>query len=246
MEKVSVTLLLDETGSMESIRDDTIGGFNSYLRSLKALDAEVAFTLLKFDSNRVEKVHVRTAVGWVPELTRATYQPGAMTPLWDAAVKAIRATEAAQTDGCKVIVVIQTDGHENASREHTLAELQDLVKAKTAAGWEFVFLGAGFDAYASAQAMGIAASGTVAYSRDRSAATFNSLAANTRSYVCGQSVTMGFDEDQKAEMGDQWQQPAGSDPLAAGDHFGAGPVPPRARAGVPRRSLINDIDLSAG
>jgi hypothetical protein len=52
-----VTFVLDETGSMESIKDDTIGGFNSYLESLRdESDGPVEFTLLKFDRRRVEKV----------------------------------------------------------------------------------------------------------------------------------------------------------------------------------------------
>jgi hypothetical protein len=50
-----VTFLLDETGSMESIKDDTIGGFNSYLGSLQAESAPIDFTLIKFDSRRIER-----------------------------------------------------------------------------------------------------------------------------------------------------------------------------------------------
>jgi hypothetical protein len=57
-----VTFLLDETGSMESIKDDTIGGFNAYLGSLKAESAPIDFTLIKFDSRRIEKVCVAVPV----------------------------------------------------------------------------------------------------------------------------------------------------------------------------------------
>ena len=80
-----VTFLLDETGSMESIKDDTIGGFNSYLGSLKAEAAPIDFTLIKFDSRRIEKVCVAVPVSQVAELTMESYQPGASTPLIDAA-----------------------------------------------------------------------------------------------------------------------------------------------------------------
>jgi hypothetical protein len=79
-----VTFLLDETGSMESIKDDTIGGINSYLGSLKAEAAPIDFTLIKFDSRRIEKVCVAVPVSQVAELTMESYQPGASTPLIDA------------------------------------------------------------------------------------------------------------------------------------------------------------------
>ena len=115
-----VTFLLDETGSMESIKDDTIGGFNSYLGSLKAEAAPMDFTLIKFDSRRIEKVCVAVPVSQVAELTMESYQPGASTPLIDAAYKTIKAVEKSLNgSNPKVVVCIQTDGHENASTEHT-------------------------------------------------------------------------------------------------------------------------------
>lgn len=202
MAKISVTLLLDETGSMEPIRDDTIGGFNNYLGTLKDLPDEVRFTFLKFDSRRVEKVHVGVPVADVPELNRDTYRPGAWTPLYDAAVKAIRATADVVEGFDKVIVVIQTDGQENASREFTQRDLADLIKEKTEAGWEFVFLGAGIDSYAEAKGLGIGARNTVSYNIQASGQAFAALAATTRSYVGGQSLNMGFDDDAKLAVGD--------------------------------------------
>src|SRR5438105_2772073 len=82
-QRTLVTFLLDETGSMESIKDDTIGGFNSYLNSLRAESASIDFTLIKFDSRRIEKVCVAVPVAQVAELTTASYHPGASTPLID-------------------------------------------------------------------------------------------------------------------------------------------------------------------
>src|SRR5262245_60445054 len=140
-QRTLVTFLLDETGSMESIKDDTIGGFNSYLGSLKAEAAAIDFTLIKFDSRRIEKICVAVPVSQVAELTLENYQPGASTPLIDAACKTIRAVEKSLKGGNpKVVVCIQTDGHENASTEHTWDELNALIREKTAAGWQFNFL----------------------------------------------------------------------------------------------------------
>ena len=139
-QRTLVTFLLDETGSMESIKDDTIGGFNSYLGSLKAEAAPIDFTLIKFDSRRIEKVCVAVPVSQVAELTMESYQPGASTPLIDAAYKTIKAVEKSLTgSNPKVVVCIQTDGHENASTEHTWDELNALIKEKTAACWRQLF-----------------------------------------------------------------------------------------------------------
>src|SRR5262245_31493327 len=143
-----VTFLLDETGSMESIKDDTIGGFNAYLGSLRAESAPIDFTLIRFDSRRIEKVCVAVPVAEVAELTPASYQPGASTPLIDAAYKTIKAVEKSlKGSNPKVVVCIQTDGHENASTEHTWDELNALIKEKSAVGWQFNVLGTGIDAY---------------------------------------------------------------------------------------------------
>ena len=126
-----VTFLLDRTGSMEAIRDDTIGGFNAYLDGLKGDgEADIEFTLIQFDSVSIDKICVAVPIAKVDKLTRETYQPRASTPLIDAAVKTINAVEASLlTDpAAKVVICFQTDGQENSSTEHTWAELNALVK----------------------------------------------------------------------------------------------------------------------
>src|SRR5262249_30702201 len=108
-----VTFLLDETGSMELIKDDTIGGFNSYLGSLKAEAAPIDFTLIKFDGRRIENVAV--PVSQVAELTMESYQPGASTPLIDAAYKTIKAVEKSLNGSKpKGVVCHPTQRHQNA------------------------------------------------------------------------------------------------------------------------------------
>ena len=235
MTKVAVTFLLDETGSMMSIKDDTIGGFNQYLSTLKAMDGEVSFSLLKFDSNRVEKVCIGKPVAEVAELTSETYTPGALTPLYDAAVKAIKATEPSAA-GAKVIVVIQTDGQENASREYKRADLADLIKEKTAAGWEFVFLGAGIDAYGEAQSLGINVANTMSYDRHNSGQTFRAMASNTVAYAAGLSASMGFSSEQKLDAGDVYQPAATAIAVA---------VAPAQAQKPRRRTIVDDISLAS-
>ncbi len=231
-----LTFLLDETGSMQSIKDDTIGGFNAYLGSLKQDPRPLEFTLLKFDSNHVEKVCVGMPLADVQLLTPETYQPGASTPLIDAAYKAIEATQAVvdkRTDTPHVLVVIQTDGQENCSTEHSLADLAQLVKVKTALGWGFVFLGAGMDAFAEAGSMGIAAGATLSYGRGKSAQTFHMMAENTQSYrMSGQATSLHFTPEQRQETSD--------DLLPSSTH--AAPVPPVSRK---RDVIVDDIVLTS-
>lgn len=185
-----VTLVLDETGSMEPIRDDTIGGFNQYLDQLKQSEDPILFTLIKFDSNRHEMPYRAVPVGEVAGLTRETYQPGAATPLIDAAFKAIKATEAkvAEMADANVGIVIQTDGHENASTEHTSEELVALIKEKTAAGWLFTFLGAGIDAFDQASQLGISPDVTLTYGRTASPQAFMAAGQSMARY-CSTGLT---------------------------------------------------------
>ena len=100
-------------------------------------------------------VHHALPVKDVPNLTPEAYIPGAATPLIDACVKSIRATEEKVQGQDKIVsIVIQTDGYENASYEFSNEDLFKLVKEKTAEGWLFTFLGAGIDAFAVASKFG--------------------------------------------------------------------------------------------
>src|SRR5262245_51099142 len=200
-----VTFLLDETGSMESIKDDTIGGFNSYLGSLKAEAAPIDFTLIKFDSRRIEKVCVAVPVSEVAELTTASYRPGATTPLIDAAYKTIKAVEKSLNgSNPKVVVCIQTDGQENASTEHTWDELNALIKEKTGSGWQFNFLGTGIDAYDTGARMGVAAMSTMSSGRSQQnvRTSYELLGESTAAFAAGRAKDTHLSMRARAASGD--------------------------------------------
>lgn len=214
-----VSFLLDETGSMEPIKDDTVGGFNEYLKTLqqgdkgdKTLqqgDPDILFSLVSFNSSETRRRYVAEPVANVQELTVAEYSPRAMTPLIDAAVKIIRATDDAvrhRGDQPNVVVVMQTDGRENVSVEYTSADLAALVKEKEAAGWQFVFLGAGLDAFAAAREVGvdIPLDHVVSYSRARSRQVFRSIGDNVRAYAdSGKASMLDFTPEQREDAGDE-------------------------------------------
>jgi hypothetical protein len=221
MSKTLVTFLLDRTGSMEAIRDDTIVAFNTYLDALKQDGESLYFTLIQFDSMGVDKLSVNEPVKNVPPLTRETFVPRAATPLFDAAYKTIKAVEKAVSGNPsnKVVICIQTDGQENSSTEYSWDALNALIKEKFEAGWQFNFMGAGIDAYQQASRMGIAVDQTVAYSKDTVAtrAAFSATAQNTARYALGAAKSTAYSKKQKRAAADKY------DPAAYGAH-GAGPA----------------------
>lgn len=204
--KTTVTFLLDRTGSMQMIKDDTIGAFNTYLEGLKKGKTSIDFTLVTFDSMGLEKVCVREPVAKVPELTKETYMPRAMTPLIDAAYKTIKAVEAS-VQGEKVVICIQTDGEENASTQHTWDELNALIKEKSKLGWQFNFMGAGIDAYKQASRMGISRMATMSYDasdRVKTLTAFKASASNTSAFASGSLSNTNYTSLQKAASGDKF------------------------------------------
>ena len=148
--KTLVIFLLDETGSMESYKEATINGFNEYLQSLKKDGKDTLFTLTRFNSDKIETPYSAVPISEVEELTDETYRPDAMTPLYDAIAKTVRKTEEAlkgKRSKPKILFVIQTDGLENASREHDRKAIFQMIEAKKAEKWMFVYLGADQDAW---------------------------------------------------------------------------------------------------
>jgi hypothetical protein len=205
-----VTFLLDRTGSMESIKDDTIGAFNAYLSTLKKDPAGIEFSFLQFDSIAIDKVCVNRPVAEVAPLTDETFQPRASTPLIDAAYATIEAVgEAIGKRGIdpQVVICIQTDGQENASTAHTWDELNLLIKEKSKLGWQFNFMGAGIDAYQQARRMGIADAATVSYDKTSARASmraFQASAENTIRFAKMEAMDMSFSARQKEEAGDAY------------------------------------------
>lgn len=249
-----VSFLLDETGSMESIKDDTIGGFNEYVKTLQGSGGDILFSLVCFNSSRTEKRHVADPIADVRPLTGADYRPHAMTPLIDASVKLIKATDEAvarRDDDPNVVIVLQTDGQENVSVEYTREDLALLVKEKEAAGWEFVFLGAGLDAFEAAHQAGLALSSqrVMSYGRARSPQAFAEVAMNVARYSVDPSAeALDFSPEQRAAAGDEYHDRRDR---AKAAKKGRKDRKPRRGSGPPSRqaadsgtSTVDDFDLS--
>lgn len=204
-----VSFLLDETGSMQSIKDDTIGGFNEYVNTLKKdAKGKIKFTLVKFDSSHQTAVYEAADISEVEPLTEENYQPGFMTPLIDSIFNIVKRTEelvAAKKnpDKHKVVIVVQTDGQENCSRENTKEQLKELITGKEKEGWAFTFIGAGIDAFAEAVPLGFQAGATMSYDRGATKAAFSAIAGNTLNYsVSGAAASMNFSDEQRKASGE--------------------------------------------
>ena len=203
-----ITVILDRTGSMESIRDDTIGGFNAFLGEQKSESGTATLTLVQFDSqDAYEVIHRFKKIEEIPELTRETYVPRATTPLLDALGRGVNDLESGLSEleeaerPSKIIMAVVTDGQENASVEFTKDQVEKMIKEKTDDNsWEFVFLSADFDAIGEAMDLGIAGSKALLFMKDGkgSAGAWASFSRTASAYRSSKSKSMDFkDEDRE-------------------------------------------------
>ena len=155
-----VTFVLDSSGSMSAIREDTIGGFNTFLEDQQAEEGSATVSLVDFNST-VSVTYRGMAIEGAEKLTSETYAPGGQTALYDAIVTSTEDTTEfisgidADNRPENVIVVVLTDGKENASETPQHMVQERVETTQTEYGWEFLFIGANQDAALTAEGMGI-------------------------------------------------------------------------------------------
>jgi hypothetical protein len=163
--KADITIILDRSGSMASIRDDTIGGVNTFITDQKKQPGEACFTLVQFDDEYEVPIDGIPLSDVVP-LTRETFVPRGSTALLDAMGKTINRIKSrtAITKPNRVIVAIVTDGHENASRDFSKSAVLELIKTQTEQhDWQVMYIGANQDAIAEARSIGIKSGAAINY-----------------------------------------------------------------------------------
>ena len=167
-----IVFILDRSGSMAGLEDDTIGGFNAMIQKQKAEDGEAYVSTVLFD-NVSEVIHDRVDIQRIEPMTRKEYYVRGCTALLDAVGKAIHhignvhkyAREEDRPE--KTLFVITTDGMENASRQYSYDKLKAMIERQKAKyGWEFLFLGANIDAAREAARFGIDADHSADYHAD--------------------------------------------------------------------------------
>lgn len=163
--------VLDKSGSMSGLEKDTIGGFNSLIEKQRKESGEAKVTTVLFN-DKVTFVHDNADIKDVPLLTTKEYYVCGCTAMLDAIGTVIKkaetddATTSENEKAEKTVVIITTDGMENASKEFSYENARKLIDAKKEDGWEFIFLGANIDVESEASKLGIDKDKSVTYRCD--------------------------------------------------------------------------------
>lgn len=206
-------LIVDRSGSMSSIQDEAQNGVRHFVREQDALPGRATLSLYQFD-NVHDTVH-----DFVPLSAAVSYElmPRNMTALLDAVGFAFTETGeklAALPEDVrpgKVIVLITTDGLENASHEYTLTQVRELVtRQQDQYGWQVSYVGANVDAFTEAGGMGIHGGSTLSYAATRSGtqSAYGAASASAGRFVSGQAMTVDYlEEERKAAADEQAPEP---------------------------------------
>jgi Mg-chelatase subunit ChlD len=220
-EHAHLWFLLDRSGSMEAVRWAVVEGLASFLQEQHAADPEARFTLTQFDDQDPQEVVIDGKVlADVAPLTSEGYRPRGSTPLYDAIGMLVERVDAHVADGghdADQVVVVLTDGLENASRRFTQRQVFTTITDRRERGWTFVFLGANQDAYEAGGAMGVAVGNTANWdatdrgARHAMAATSTAAAKKLRSTRAARQATREqFFEDDDSPRDDSSSGSSGS------------------------------------
>lgn len=178
-----LVMILDRSGSMGGLESDTIGGFNSMIEAQKKAEGKVYATTILFD-NKTEMLHDRVEVSEIRPMTEKEYFVRGCTALLDAIGMAIEHVEnihkyiRKEDVPSHTVVVINTDGMENASRIFNKAQITEMIQGKEKLGWEFLFMGANMDAVGAAKEIGIPEDRAVQFKCDKKGVRLNYQAAS--------------------------------------------------------------------
>lgn len=204
--------VIDRSGSMDSIRNDMIGGFNAFIKSQReAKLGDCRVFAYKFDTE-YEPMFENIDLNLTPELTKANYEPRGGTALYDSLGKTItdigaKLTAMKEEDRPeKVLIVTITDGEDNDHLHKnavslTSAQVAEMVKTQTNVyKWDFAYIGANQDSWAVGGSMGLSKGTTMNYCADSDGVTqaFASLGSSTRDYrSAGVGTRFSFDPTKK-------------------------------------------------
>lgn len=154
--------ILDESGSMNSIKKPTISGFNELVETTRIIESkypkqEHFITLISFNTMGIKTHLMNEKVKKLRKINEENYLPGAGTPLYDAMGFAINQQHNTIEDikNAHVLVTIFTDGEENSSQEYNFLTIRKMVEALEQKNWTFTYIGANHDVMESSRSVGI-------------------------------------------------------------------------------------------
>ena len=159
MSKTEIVFILDKSGSMHSIKNDAIGGFNNFIEEQKKIDGKVNLTLVLFDSY-VNQQEVKD-INSIEPLNEIVYKPSGGTALVDAIGKSIDnlnkrlSEQPVDEQPDNIIFAIMTDGEENMSIGYSAEQVKNKIENMRTRDYQFIFLGANIDAVETAKGLGI-------------------------------------------------------------------------------------------
>lgn len=169
-----IFILVDRSGSMQNVRDDMLGGINRFIEEQRTGHGEARLSIVRFDGEApYEVIRDREDIRKANTLAPHEYMPRGMTPLYDATctgIDVLGARLASLREGDRpglVIFVIVTDGAENASKRFKLYDVKARIeRQRDVYGWQFLFFGAGAEAFSEAGKLGIDAGLAASYAND--------------------------------------------------------------------------------
>jgi hypothetical protein len=183
-----IAVILDRSGSMGSVKQATIDGFNEFVNKQKTNTNPTKLLLTQFDD--VYEILYNRDVKEIQNLDNDTYQPRGTTALFDAIGKTVTdlgrelAVKTPENRPDRVVVVIITDGYENASKEYRQPQIAEMIKhQREKYSWEFVFLGATQESVLAAQSFGMAAGMSAAYNSSNPSAVYRTMSAKLSSWA---------------------------------------------------------------
>lgn len=197
----ALLLVIDRSGSMQDIRDDMVGGLENLLSEQAAQPGLLTVDVFTFD-DQIDHTHTFAD----PSAVKVALDPRGSTALYDAIGLAVNdfggrlASLPEHSRPSKVLVVIVTDGQENASREYTIAQVRDLINVQSEAyNWAFVFLGANQDAVLTATELGIDADSALTYSTAPDAVQAMSSSLSRYTTDLRRQQKRGFSDDERRD-----------------------------------------------
>jgi hypothetical protein len=207
-----IAVILDRSGSMSSVKQDTIGGFNEFVSKQKTNANPTKLLLTQFDD--VYEILYNRDVKEVQNLDDTTYVPRGSTALHDAIGRTVSdlgrelSIKNPQDRPDRVLVLIITDGFENASKEYNSAKISEMIKHQQEKySWEFMFLGTSKEAVLSAQSYGIKSGMTAVYFSGNVNGALRTMSAKASNYASANftdiykaTQDLAFTEQEKADL----------------------------------------------